>query len=422
MRPAVAQLEARTLLAASLGSTVQTGSRMATESAEMSAAPTTIEVTADPNPANAISDIILTATVRPAVGAGIPTGIVAFTVNGRLVWGATIHEVNGVATATFTERDLSNPGAVYHVAASYRGDSDFAYSVSPTLDVVLNHARSVTTLDVTPNPANSNDNVVLTEKIQGYWFSAVTGTVTFFDADRVLGTQAVVEGTAYNGYGATLILPASALGTGFHSLRASYGGDSVFVLSTSNPRPLKVAASEPPKPPPPTPPLPPADGPRVVGLERFGYHMMPTRIVVRFDSPLDVSRAQNAANYHLANAIGRPIGVRSASYDPDALTVTLVTRRRLNVHRHYNFTIDGATSTALTDPTGQALDGDADGTPGGSYAARIDRRILVLNRPAHLLARRLFAARASAHALHAEAARERMLHQAGSRNLIHRTH
>jgi hypothetical protein len=234
-----------------------------------------------------------------------------------------------------------------------------------------------------------------------------TGTVTLYDGDRFIGAEpvafvAVRSYTDPNGGPYTTIervtgqatfnIPAISLGGGEHKLTALYSGDAMYEPEQADSEMLTVNA----------PPLPTA-GPHVVGVERFGYHMMPTSIVVQFDSSLDPSRAQDPSNYHLTNALGRPLRLRSATYDSVANTVTLSPAQRLGIRRHYQLTINGMTETGLSNPSGYLLDGDADDTPGGNYTARIDRHNLVLphrpsahrrhlpSPPAHLKPLRLLA-------------------------------
>ncbi|QEH35411.1 Ubp3 associated protein Bre5 [Aquisphaera giovannonii] len=139
-----------------------------------------------------------------------------------------------------------------------------------------------------------------------------------------------------------------------------------------------------------------ADGPRVVLLQRYGVHMMPTSIVLTFDRPLDPSKATDVRAYTLKDAAGRRIAIARAIYDAIDNTVTLKFRQRLNFHRTYTLSVDGASPRALVGVNGQILDGNADGTPGGSYEARLTWRNTVL--PTAWKARFRKARQAHAHA------------------------
>ena len=73
-------------------------------------------------------------------------------------------------------------------------------------------------------------------------------------------------------------------------------------------------------------------GPEVTEVQRFGYHMMPTTLVLTFDQALDPATAEDAHNYRIIGPHGRTIRVKSAVYDPTTLTVTLHPSRRINIH------------------------------------------------------------------------------------------
>ncbi|HWE40662.1 MAG TPA: hypothetical protein VG406_29220 [Isosphaeraceae bacterium] len=120
----------------------------------------------------------------------------------------------------------------------------------------------------------------------------------------------------------------------------------------------------------------PADGPRLLSVERFGYHARPTTLVLNFDSPLAPATATDLANYHIQR-LGRFVGPRAlvpiaaATYTPGSTSVTLYPSRRLNVHWRYLLTLNGTTSAGLAGPTGLALDGRSTGHPGGNATATI---------------------------------------------------
>ena len=83
------------------------------------------------------------------------------------------------------------------------------------------------------------------------------------------------------------------------------------------------------------------DGPKIVSLLRYGYHMMPTTLVLSFDEALEAVTAQDAKVYHIIGPAGRVIGIKSAVYDPATLTVTLHPKQRINIHHAYELIVDG---------------------------------------------------------------------------------
>ena len=105
-------------------------------------------------------------------------------------------------------------------------------------------------------------------------------------------------------------------------------------------------------------------GPEVTEVQRYGYHMMPTTLVLTFDQALDAATAQDAHNYRIIGPHGRTIRVKSAVYDPATLTVTLHPSRRINIHHRYELIVDGSAAGSLTDAQGLLLDGHDDGRVG----------------------------------------------------------
>jgi uncharacterized repeat protein (TIGR01451 family) len=104
-----------------------------------------------------------------------------------------------------------------------------------------------------------------------------------------------------------------------------------------------------------------------------------TAYVVDFSKPLDPTHASFAGNYTLfasgrdlgtANAF---IGVASASYNAANNSVTLTPATHLKINAFYGLMINGnaASPDALTDLSGNVLDGDGNGVAGGNYGAYI---------------------------------------------------
>jgi hypothetical protein len=75
--------------------------------------------------------------------------------------------------------------------------------------------------------------------------------------------------------------------------------------------------------------------PTVSGIGRIGVHHQRTLLVVSFDGPVDVTKAENRANYTVITGSGQRIPIRSATYNPATNSVTLYSSRRLNVHHHF---------------------------------------------------------------------------------------
>ncbi len=127
--------------------------------------------------------------------------------------------------------------------------------------------------------------------------------------------------------------------------------------------------------------------PTVVSVERFGFHMHPTTLVLTFSAPLDPERADDVNNYQIVAlgggekdgvVVGHVTRVRAAVYNPSTLTVTLYPRQRLDIHNFYRLTVDGATPDGLRSASGIPFDSHGNGEPGNNYATTLSWKNLVL--------------------------------------------
>ena len=121
--------------------------------------------------------------------------------------------------------------------------------------------------------------------------------------------------------------------------------------------------------------------PTVVGLQRFGFHAEPTRVVLAFSSPLDPARAQDLRNYRIVGPDGKAVAIASATYDPASGTVTLRPRARLDLHRVYQLTVVGIAPGGVASTSGVPLGGAGNGQPGSDYVATLKASDLVLRSP-----------------------------------------
>jgi uncharacterized membrane protein len=120
------------------------------------------------------------------------------------------------------------------------------------------------------------------------------------------------------------------------------------------------------------------DGPRIKGVSRYGYHMMPTTVLITFDQPLDPSTAENVNSYLITDPNGRRIRISRAVYNPANLTVTLYPNDRISIHRPYSLTVKGEGPNAVRGTDGQLLDGKDSGKPGSNFRLVLTWRQLVL--------------------------------------------
>ena len=89
------------------------------------------------------------------------------------------------------------------------------------------------------------------------------------------------------------------------------------------------------------PPIPPPTPcPTVTGLGRIGVHHQRTELVVSFDGTVDPTKAENPSDYSVITRSGKTIPVKSASFDPETNSVTVIPARRLNVHYHFRLSLE----------------------------------------------------------------------------------
>jgi hypothetical protein len=135
-------------------------------------------------------------------------------------------------------------------------------------------------------------------------------------------------------------------------------------------------------------PPPPADvtGPTIRGLSTLSPRRRRTisGIDLSFSEPLDPARGENLGNYSLlasgpdrrfGNRNDRAVPIRLASYDPTTQRVTLLLARPQARNQAYRLTVFGTTvGVSVSDLAGNLLDGDTNGTPGGTFLGRFGAR------------------------------------------------
>jgi hypothetical protein len=120
------------------------------------------------------------------------------------------------------------------------------------------------------------------------------------------------------------------------------------------------------------------DPPIVVSLKRYGIHLQPTVLVLKFSEAMDPTRAQDVRNYQIVDPTGRLVGIDSAVYDSAANTVTLKPRSRINLHHTYHVKIIGTGTVGLANVRDNLLDGSGDGKAGSNYVTTLNWRNVVL--------------------------------------------
>jgi len=136
-------------------------------------------------------------------------------------------------------------------------------------------------------------------------------------------------------------------------------------------------------------------GPIVTDLRLVLGQGVVTGILLSFDRPLDLMRAQNMASYGfmlaaagadavLGTADDFTVPLASAVYNPATLQVVLTPALPLQLNMFYRLVVNGnpSNTAGVTDSGGNLLDGDANGVNGGVYVALfgVGNRFVYLDR------------------------------------------
>lgn len=132
--------------------------------------------------------------------------------------GASATGNGGIATLTTTTLAAGSDSIV----AVYSGDANTLASTSATLAEIVTDAASTVSLSSSVNPASYGTSVTFTAQATA---TASTGSMTFYDGATLLGVGTMSGGSA--------TYTASGLGSGTHSITASYGGDSDYSPAVS---------------------------------------------------------------------------------------------------------------------------------------------------------------------------------------------
>ena len=179
---------------------------------------TTTTLTSSASPSIAGAPVTLTASVTGT--GGIPTGTVTF-LSGATTLGAGALNAKGIASISTSTLAVGQDA----LTAVYGGDAKDNGSSSAPLQQTVQIATSTTALASSANFSLSGASVTFTATITTNGGIA-TGSVTFSDGTKVLGTSPVNAGTA--------VFSTSALALGAHSITAAYGGDANDAPSLSS--------------------------------------------------------------------------------------------------------------------------------------------------------------------------------------------
>ncbi len=287
--------------------------------------------------------VTLTATYSSGNGMAAPTGTVAF-YDGDIYLGSAElvpTGTSGSATAQLAIPSLSPGGHAFR--SVYSGDADDVSVASQTsAPVQVLAATTSTTLAATTTAQGTTLTATVAATSPGN--PAITGTVTFYDGNTVIGTAPVINGVA--------TLPIGVITAGSHSFHTTFSGGGSSSTSEAS---ITIDS----------------DGPKIVGLSRYGIRAHRTALVLTFDSALDPATAENRANYRIVRRNGHRVAIRRAMYNATTNTVTLIPARRLGILRTYKLIVNGRASNGLSGSTGMPLDGSGTGHPGTRFVAKL---------------------------------------------------
>ncbi len=179
---------------------------------------TVVSLASSLNPSVYGQSVTLTATVAAGSGSGTPTGKVVFKNGSTALKSVTL--TNGVATYTTAALDAGTQP----LSVSYGGDANFAGG-SAALSQVVSQATTGTTLASSANPSSMNQAVTFTATVVAQYGGSITGTVTFIEGSKMLGSGTVGRDKA------TFTLTFTTAGV--QSITAVYAGDTNNQGSTS---------------------------------------------------------------------------------------------------------------------------------------------------------------------------------------------
>jgi hypothetical protein len=192
----------------------------AIDAANLNTAPQTlVSLVSSLSPSALGQSVTFTATVKPAVGSGAPSGTVTFEDSAAVLGVGTLS--GGMAAVTTSGLG----GGVHSITAVYGGDTNFTGSTSPVLTQTVSKGTSSIALTSSNNPSGRGAAVIFTATVTTSAAPKATGSVTFKDGASVLGMSALSGGIA--------TFTTSGLGTGAHSITAVYAGDANYTGSTS---------------------------------------------------------------------------------------------------------------------------------------------------------------------------------------------
>ena len=208
-----------TIVATYNGDTNDSGSTSTSVSVVVQSATTSTTLNVSPNPADYGQNVIF--TTRVAGNGGLPTGTVSFMDGGQLLQSVTLN--NG--TAGFSTAALKD--GVHTLTAVYSGDANDSGSGSNTVDLQVLQTITLGVTSTSPDPSVARADIHFVATITPLQGIAPTGSITFLDGNKAIGTSPITGGTA--------TFDTTTLAVGGHQIVAAYAGDAATEPLNSQP-------------------------------------------------------------------------------------------------------------------------------------------------------------------------------------------
>ena len=324
-----------------------------------------------------------TGWTNPTLAEGA-TGTAQFSV-ATLAAGATATLTLGLTTNTD-----ATPGSLVNGSASVTTDTPDSNSDNNTAQAgaQIAHSTNVTVaIADSPDPVSLGDTITYTITVA----NSGTGPATGINALATLpsnvslvdlggGTQ-TSTGVQYNvgilnpGASKEFQLVAKPVNTGDLTARATVTADTGVTVGAAATQSTTVNAAATDDTTPPT----------VTRVVRYGFHNQATLLVVSYSEAIAPDTATNLGNYRVTisprdhifgNADDRTVAISRAFYNEATHQVTLRLARRLGANRPFRLSVFG-NQGGITDTAGTLLDGDKNGTPGGTSNTVVRRSSIV---------------------------------------------
>ncbi|MBL8299593.1 MAG: Ig-like domain repeat protein [Rhodanobacteraceae bacterium] len=195
-------------------------------------AATAASLTSTPNPSIRGQNVDFVATVSAvSPGAGIPTGMVQFFLDGAAAPTASVALAGGSATYSSAALALGP----HTMAVNYVGDDNFAASTATLAAAqVVNGAPSTTTLSSSLNPSRYGQAVTFTAAVTAPSSPQLPGGSVNFVIDGGTPQPATLDGNA------RATFTTSNLAAGTHTVVANYAGDANAAASSGTLAPVQT--------------------------------------------------------------------------------------------------------------------------------------------------------------------------------------